>query len=295
MNNKFLISLLTIFLISSIFSLTPPTMFYPDSEGITVNTGTEMNWSASTGSGEIIKYNLFYSNDSGTNWYEIILNNGYVNSLNDTNTEENITFSGDGNQTIYVEIPKYANITSATINLTGLIIPPFTEIYNSYLDEDEADGETDGSADASTLGRIATAEGAPSDLYNLIYSPPNGKLWFFSLRLREEKGTENTLPSLISLCKEKLKNNPEAISKFENVLDLAGYSSVHDNEYSEFKFRVVDEKLYEVTDEFPRLIIDSLIRGIPPGVGSIEYNINLDGCDNLCIANSPNENSDILR
>ena len=121
-------------------------------------------------------------------------------------------------------------------------------------------------------------------------SPPQGgKLLLFSLRLREEHGAEYTLPKLIILCKEKLKNNPEAISKFENILDLIGYSPLHDKEYSKFKFRVVDEKLYNVTDKFPRLITDSFIKGIPSGVGMIEYLINLDGYDQLCIAKSPNE------
>lgn len=121
-------------------------------------------------------------------------------------------------------------------------------------------------------------------------SPPqNGKLFLFSLRLREEQGADQTLPGIITLCKEKLKNNLEALSRFENILDLAGYSSIHENEYSKFKFRIVDEKLYEVTDDFPKIIISSFLDGIPSGIGIIEYTINLDGYDNLCIAKSPEE------
>lgn len=124
-------------------------------------------------------------------------------------------------------------------------------------------------------------------------SPPeNGELFLFSLRIREEHGANNDLPKLISLCREKLKDNSKAITKFENILGIIGYSPIHDNEYSKIKFRVVDERLYRVTDEFPRLIEDSFVNGIPPGIGTIEYNINLDGYDNLCLAKSHEEKID---
>jgi hypothetical protein len=129
-------------------------------------------------------------------------------------------------------------------------------------------------------------------------SPPEkGELWLFSLRLREEKGAGNTLPTLIALSREKLKEDPDALSKFENILVVLGYSSFYDEEYSKLKFRIVDEKLYNVTNEFPRLVTSSFINErIPSGVGAIEYTINLDGYDNQCIASSPNEDVvDILR
>lgn len=121
-------------------------------------------------------------------------------------------------------------------------------------------------------------------------SPPeNGDLFLFSLRLREEQGSDMTLPYLIKLCEDFLENDIENLSKFENILAIAGYSSFYDKEYSKFKFRVVDEKLYKVTKEFPHLERNSFINDVPSGVGSIEYSINLDGYDNLCIANSPKE------
>lgn len=126
-------------------------------------------------------------------------------------------------------------------------------------------------------------------------SPPeNGELFLFSLRIREEQGADNDVLNLIFLCREKLKNDYEAISKFENILGIISYSPIHDKEYLKFKFRVVDEKLYKVTDEFPRLIVDSLVKGVPAGVSAVEYNINLDGYNALCLANSPNESQGIL-
>jgi len=121
-------------------------------------------------------------------------------------------------------------------------------------------------------------------------SPPeNGDLFLFSLRLREEQGSEMTLPNLIKLCKDFLGDDIESLSKFENILAIAGYSPFYDKEYSKFKFRVVDEKLYRVTKDFPHLERSSFINDVPSGIGVIEYSINLDGYDNLCLATSPNE------
>ncbi|MBI1934882.1 PD-(D/E)XK motif protein [Candidatus Woesearchaeota archaeon] len=126
-------------------------------------------------------------------------------------------------------------------------------------------------------------------------SPPEkGDLLFFSLRLREEQGSKNTLPEFISLFKEKLKDNLDALSLFENTLAVTGYSPLHDEEYNKFKFRVVDEKLYSVKDEFPRLTINSFNKGLPSGVGTVEYTINLDGFENLCLATSPENKIKLL-
>jgi hypothetical protein len=126
-------------------------------------------------------------------------------------------------------------------------------------------------------------------------SPPeNGELFLFSLRLREEQGAENTLPGIIAFCREKLKEDIDALSKFENILVVAGYSPLFDEEYSKLKFRIVDEKLYKVTDEFPKIVSDSFTNGLPSGVSMIEYVINLDGYNNLCIASSPSEIANVL-
>lgn len=120
-----------------------------------------------------------------------------------------------------------------------------------------------------------------------LLPPKEGELMLFSLRLREEQGSEETLPKLVALCQEKLKENIEALSKFENTLAATGYSPIHDEEYSKFKFRIVDEKLYTVKEGFPRIISSSFREGLFDGVSQIVYTINLDGFDNFCIANAP--------
>ena len=184
----FMSSVLTILLMYNIFALTAPSVFYPNTTGIRLNNGTEINWSASSDE-DVVKYNLFYSNDSGINWFPIVYNMGYINYLNDSNTEENLTFSGNQNQTVYIDVPKLANITSAKINLTGLIIPPFTKTYDSFLDEDEGDDNANYGYDALSFGRFVTAEGTPIDLYFLIYSPPDANISKLELLLGGQGGT----------------------------------------------------------------------------------------------------------
>ena len=122
----------------------------------------------------------------------------------------------------------------------------------------------------------------------------DGILLLFSLRLREEQGAENTLPELVCLFQDKLKNDIDTLSKFENTLAVAGYSPIHNDEYSKFKFRIVDEKLYFVSDDFPRIIKESFVNDVPKGVTAVEYVINLDGCDNLCIANKAQDKNKFL-
>ena len=121
-------------------------------------------------------------------------------------------------------------------------------------------------------------------------SPPKeGVLLLFSLRLREEQSSDNNLPNLIALLQDKLKNNVEALSKFENTLAVAGYSPIHNEEYSKFKFRIVDEKLYEVKEGFPCITTHLFKEGLPNGVCQIRYSINLDGFERFCIANNPDD------
>lgn len=67
-----------------------------------------------------ITYNLQYSNNSGTNWYSIISNYGYTNKLNDSSTSSLLQFSGNQNKTIYLRIPKMANVVDAKLNIKGM-------------------------------------------------------------------------------------------------------------------------------------------------------------------------------
>ncbi|MEE9569690.1 MAG: PD-(D/E)XK motif protein [Candidatus Binatia bacterium] len=121
-------------------------------------------------------------------------------------------------------------------------------------------------------------------------SPPEqGDLLFFSLRLREEAGATNTLPSLIADTRRQLESDDEALSRFETALAQVGYFPVHDEEYSRVHLRVVEEGLYAVQADFPRLTPSQFPTDVPAGVERVEYEINLNTFDHLCVAQSPEE------
>jgi hypothetical protein len=60
------------------------------------------------------------------------------------------------------------------------------------------------------------------------------------------------------------------------------------------RLRVVEEGLFQVRDDFPRLTGAQLTVGIPPGVERVEYEINLSGFDHLCIASRASDAPDLV-
>jgi len=69
-----------------------------------------------------------------------------ITNFSDGSIEKNITFNGTGNQTIYIEIPKDANVTNATIDITP-------NVTNASLDVG-ADGTPEWTAN-ETNGKIS--------------------------------------------------------------------------------------------------------------------------------------------
>jgi hypothetical protein len=114
--------------------------------------------------------------------------------------------------------------------------------------------------------------------------PGAGKLYLFSLSLREEGGALNTLPSIVHHLRDLASESDEAIVTFETRLALSHYSSAASSEYEALRLRIVDERLYEVDGDFPRLLPSSLKEGVPSGVGNIRYSINLSGFDEHIVA-----------
>ena len=119
--------------------------------------------------------------------------------------------------------------------------------------------------------------------------PTDGRLCVFSLRLREEATAANSLVTLIERITGELANHPDTLDGFETRLTQAGYAATHAERYADVRFRVVNERVYEVGDGFPRLSADSFVDGLPAGIESVEYEINLDACPSLLIASSPSE------
>ena len=134
----------------------------------------------------------------------------------------------------------------------------------------------------SMRGRVHRINGL-----NQLAPPENGALLFFSLCLREEGGASNTLPGLVASCRSLLEADAEALSGFESALVQVGYSLAHEEEYAKMKLRILDEGLFRVQENFPRLTKASFASGIPPGIERVEYEINLAGFEHLCAAVKP--------
>lgn len=122
-----------------------------------------------------------------------------------------------------------------------------------------------------------------------LAAPENGELYLFSLRLIEEQGATNTLPTLISTCTRRLGADVTLLGRFDSLLAQAGYFPAHAAQYEEVRLRVVEEALFHVDGDFPRIIQASFASGVPQGVERLEYRINLDTFDRLRVARIPEE------
>jgi hypothetical protein len=107
--------------------------------------------------------------------------------------------------------------------------------------------------------------------------------------MREEATASDSLTTLVEGITSTLQDQSEALDAFESRLVLTGYSPLDAERYSEIRFRVINERLYEVADGFPRLSADSFRDGLPSGIERVEYEVDLDVADELIVARSPAE------
>jgi len=120
--------------------------------------------------------------------------------------------------------------------------------------------------------------------------PPDlGDLLMYSLRLREELASSNSLLTVVAAISSELSMSPELLGFFEDQLAAAGYSAVHDDHYRDVRFRIVGERLYRVAEDFPRLSAASFVGGLPHGIERIEYEVNLEGFQHLVSAEAPGD------
>jgi hypothetical protein len=119
--------------------------------------------------------------------------------------------------------------------------------------------------------------------------PENSLLYLFSLSLREEITATNDLPHMVEACRSQVISDDDALGRFETLLFKAGYSPVHDEEYVKLRLHVIEEALFVVKDDFPRVTPSSFPQEIPKGIERVEYEINLSSFSHLIIARLPNE------
>ena len=122
-----------------------------------------------------------------------------------------------------------------------------------------------------------------------LAEPEDGRLWLYSLVATSERTGATSLQSVIDVCLGLLERSPTALTLFEQKLALSGYFSVYEDEYREARWRIIEEKVYAVVDDFPRLTRERMLDGIPSGITRIDYEISLAGFENLCVAKTPGE------
>lgn len=123
----------------------------------------------------------------------------------------------------------------------------------------------------------------------------NKNLYLFSLCLRDDSGTGITLPSLISLCREKLGENYLQITCLENGLAQVGYSPLHEEDYRNLTLEVLSETVFAVNGEFPFITVDSFSPELSKGIEKVEYDINLNSFERLIVAKSPVEFNNLVK
>ena len=150
--------------------------------------------------------------------------------------------------------------------------------FEGSLDSVEVKGTT------STRGPIHRINGLTQ-----LESPEKGSLKLFSLQLREEAGSNNHLPGLVEQLRETLTEDSALLNHFENILASTGYSPLHEADYAAIKYRIVEELLFEVNDDFPAIRTRSFKEAMPVNVESLSYVLNLSSLRDSCLARRPTD------
>lgn len=129
-------------------------------------------------------------------------------------------------------------------------------------------------------GRIHTVNGIEQ-----LQPSYNKKLGFISFMVsagRETKGNTKNLPSLIGkITQNYLKDKPDLVVRFNELLAGNGYNPVHRNEYIKFNVEVNTATFYEVDDDFPKLTSSMLNEPLDTRVSKVRYDVSFEGITGL--------------
>lgn len=120
-----------------------------------------------------------------------------------------------------------------------------------------------------------------------LLTPPGVQVFLFSILVREEASGVESVPKLVQAIRERIEGDHIGLTQFEGMLAASGYDDAHADEYGKTKFRVRGQGLYRVEPGFPRLIPDSLLEGLPPGVSKVNYELSLNGAGHWLVADTP--------
>jgi hypothetical protein len=107
--------------------------------------------------------------------------------------------------------------------------------------------------------------------------PETGQLYLYSLRIARDALAANSVSSLAAAARRALRDDPVSRSDLMTKLAQRGYSPAGHDE-SDVTYRVIEEGLYRVTSGFPRLTPKDFPHGLPQGVTSISYQLDMTAC-----------------
>jgi hypothetical protein len=107
-------------------------------------------------------------------------------------------------------------------------------------------------------------------------------LYLFHLSLDISRADGESLPEMIKILREIIKDNPLVLQTFEKILLVAGYLDTHTDRYLQNYYHIREYNIFKITDDFPRIIEQDL----RSGVGDVHYAISVAECKHFTFKES---------
>lgn len=121
-----------------------------------------------------------------------------------------------------------------------------------------------------------------------LEDPEEGCLHLFSLQVCDDALAANTLPALVEGLVDELQSDTSALILLNEKLAGYGYSPAEASPYRR-PLRIVSERLYTVTEGFPRLTHEAFAHGLPDGISDLSYKLAVAACEPWLLATSPTD------
>lgn len=121
-----------------------------------------------------------------------------------------------------------------------------------------------------------------------LADPESGVLYLFSLRVVRDRLAGNTLPALVDRCSEALRGTGPVRESFLRKVSIRGYNPAHRRLHAT-PYRILEERVYEVDETFPRLTRDSFAGDLSSAISSISYTLDMAACEPWLRATRPDE------
>jgi hypothetical protein len=99
-------------------------------------------------------------------------------------------------------------------------------------------------------------------------------LYLMSISVERLPESGERLPDIVQSIRDTIRTSASARDIFDSRLILAGYFDAHDQRYRPDGFAVRNERVFRVSEGFPRIVESDL----PEGVGRISYSVSLSAC-----------------